>query len=892
MLERQIRIYGLDTSDFYSNTEHALHWKYVTLNKEKSAIQNIIQSIEEACDKYDIDIKEIGPDDAYRLKDMGIKWNTARRMHRYDDYKRAIKFKNTALRNTKDKLLGILANKVKANIDSKGRHHIRTLTKTAIAPRNMIAVFDSYFTRTIGALPDTVSEDFMVVTKFYDDMLKDLIYNGYMHNGEKYVYFTSSAGQIRTKKTVFVKESLLKEHEKTLMCGLTVDDINARGGNNVNKHLAYTALSNSATDVWEEFDIDRTIVVDDFETEVYGTYDFIDDVTYDITRTTGHVPIEHTDGAGMMLPNAFGVSQRNMMIRLPWIKGLLGVFDFRRFVEENGCSPVIKDIYGKEHDIVAEDIQVIFTKSQFKMNKFYDSWDDYKEKFKRYECTAGTTNVEEEKVRTATINYQMLQTLTDATDDEIREIASASINQVNNVCSSLDNLKELLNITPHAKNRTYFQQAIEIYPNILNDTYTKRYIKTVKDALVGKCRSGKLLVRGAYTFVLPDLYAACEHWFLGLDNPDGLLGDGEVYCGIYPNDRELDCLRSPHLMKEHAVRRNVACKEYGERAAKASEWFATKAVYISSKDLISRILQCDWDGDRLLVVADQTIVKVAKRNMEDVVPLYYDMKKAHAVHIDNDSIYAGLNAAFTGGNIGIYSNNISKIWNSDVFVDGSEEERKRATDVVKLLCMENNYIIDFAKTLYKPVRPEAVNKRIVEFTRKKVPYFFKYAKDKTNEQVSKKNGSFVNRLTDIVPNPRMNFRKIGIGELDVRRLMTNPDIEVKITYDDKHRLVREETDPVIMAYCDVSKTYYFGIDSLVMCVTDGDKHDKYAHIDLIHAQTYSYIKNELSKCGRTDREVADILVAFLYGTKVDRYKTLLWACYGDILLDNIRRTAE
>lgn len=694
MLEKQIRIYGLDTSDFYSNTEHALHWKYVTINKEKSAVQNIIQSIDEACDKYGLDINEIGYDDIHRLQDIGIKLNVAKRMYKYDVYKKALKFKNAALKETKGRLLKLLSNKANANIASNGKHHIRTLTKTAIAPRNMIAVFDSYFTRTIGALPDTVSEDFMVITKFYDDMLKDLIYNGYMHNGERYVYFTSSAGQIRTKKTVFVKESVLKKYEKTLMCGLTIDDINARGGNNVNKHLAYTALANSATDVWAEFDIDKTIVIDDFETEVYGTYDFIDDITYEITRTTGHVPIEHTDGAGMMLPNAFGVEQRNMMVRLPWVKGLLGVFDFKRFVNENDCSPVIKDIYGKEHNIIAEDIQVIFTKSQFKMNKFYDSWDDYKEKFKKYGCTAGTTNIEEEKIKPATINYQMLQTLTDATDDEIKEIAAASINQVNNLCSSLDNLKDLLNITPHAKNRTYFQQAIEIYPNILNDTYTKRYIKSVKDALVGKCRAGKLLVRGAYTFVLPDLYAACEHWFLGIENPDGLLNDGEVYCGIYKHDEELDCLRSPHLMKEHAVRRNVANPSFGGRADKASEWFATKAVYVSCKDLISRILQCDWDGDRLLVVADKTIVNVAKRNMENVVPLYYDMKKARAVHIDNDSIYSGLNAAFTGGNIGIYSNNISKIWNSDVFINGTEEQKREATDVVKLLCMENNYVID------------------------------------------------------------------------------------------------------------------------------------------------------------------------------------------------------
>ena len=70
---------------------------------------------------------------------------------------------------------------------------------------------------------------------------------------------------------MFIKESVWLKHEKTLMCGLTLDKINALGGNNPNKHLAYTALINSATDVWEEFDIDKSIVIDDFETDVEGT---------------------------------------------------------------------------------------------------------------------------------------------------------------------------------------------------------------------------------------------------------------------------------------------------------------------------------------------------------------------------------------------------------------------------------------------------------------------------------------------------------------------------------------------------------------------------------------------------------------------------------------------
>ena len=39
------------------------------------------------------------------------------------------------------------------------------------------------------------------------------------------------------------------------------------------------------------------------------------------------------------------------MVRLCWVKGLLGAFDYVQFIKEHNCSGKIIDIYGKEHDI-------------------------------------------------------------------------------------------------------------------------------------------------------------------------------------------------------------------------------------------------------------------------------------------------------------------------------------------------------------------------------------------------------------------------------------------------------------------------------------------------------------------------------------------------------------
>jgi hypothetical protein len=101
------------------------------------------------------------------------------------------------------------------------------------------------------------------------------------------------------------------------------------------------------------------------------------------------------------------------------------------------------------------------------------------------------------------------------------------------------------------------------------------------------------------------------------------------------------------------------------------------------------MLQFDNDGDKAFVIQDETLVTVAERNMEGIVPLYYEMAKAPAEQINSEDIYKSLVSAYKA-NIGEISNNITKIWNSD----------NVNLDVIKWLCMENNFTIDFAKPLY------------------------------------------------------------------------------------------------------------------------------------------------------------------------------------------------
>ena len=287
-------------------------------------------------------------------------------------------------------------------------------------------------------------------------------------------------------------------------------------------------------------------------------------------------------------------------------------------------------------------------------------------------------------------------------------------------------------------------------------------------------------------------------------------------------------------------------------------------------------------------MADKTLIDVAKRNIEkyDIVPLYYDMKKAKPVHLDNKSIYDGLNAAFVGGNIGIYSNNISKIWNSDTFVSGTEEQRRDAIKLIKLLCMENNYTIDYAKTLYKPVRPDEVNERIARYTNSRLPHFFKYAKDKKDRQIIDANDSFVNKLERMIPNPRINFRKLNIGPIDYTLMMHDPDIDVECSVTSNGRLIEEETNPVIVEYCKFDKRHYMSVDSTIN-LSNTNKSESYMRMQTKNARMVNEVRAALSRFGYDDVEIVDILVKYLYGIRKSANKTMLWLAYGDVIYKNL-----
>ena len=269
------------------------------------------------------------------------------------------------------------------------------------------------------------------------------------------------------------------------------------------------------------------------------------------------------------------------------------------------------------------------------------------------------------------------------------------------------------------------------------------------------------------------------------------------------------------------------------------------------------------DGDKSLVLKDKTITKIAKRNMNGIVPLAYELKKAKGGELNSDALYNGMIKAYTTGNIGPISNNITKIWNHSKIT-------QKEIDVVKWLCFENNAVIDCAKTGWLPTRPAEIDKIIKSYTKAKVPYFFQFAKDKEPEQTEHPNESAMNRLSAYIPDKRISYCKT-IGKFDYRKLM-NLDCGFDI----------REDNLIIERY------KYYNQSQNVLFKTDDENHASQEDLYM-----FRFIREKILE--ETEAElnyVVNTLVMYLYTVQKNSNKKMLWSCFGDVIVKNLKKNVK
>ena len=124
-------------------------------------------------------------------------------------------------------------------------------------------------------------------------------------------------------------------------------------------------------------------------------------------------------------------------------------------------------------------------------------------------------------------------------------------------------------------------------------------------------------------------------------------------------------------------------------------------------------------------------------------------------------------------------------------------------------------------------------------------------------------------------------------------MMNNPDINIKVSFTENGKVIKEKTDPLIVKYHELCKKYYLPL------IINSDKVEKSVFSDVLRKaqikQDLKYkeitknIKNEFNEIGYSDNEVCDILVKYLYHIKNSNRKSILWLCYGDIIYENLKK---
>jgi len=860
-LSKQIRLMTLTTYDLFTDQELEYYTK-------------MIDEIN-AMNKIDDDAKASGvpPDKAAKTQHLETK-RSYKALLDAEIARHAGTPRVVNLRSVLDK---------RSYIDADGNENLPPgITWRTLRNTRRIAEFCSEMSRAMGLEHLDITLDKIILKWKSPDVLRQVVLDGIIvpilfEDGSveyrKYRFWTASAGQLRTDRLQMLSEPVIEKIHDRLMCGMSWERLNKHGGINIGKLLAYTALPSSSTDPWD-FDLDRMIVIRDFEAPVTGMMDYITQ-EYKIERGVREVLINHCDGIGMALPGVLQAAADcdNAMTRGPFIKGLLTTFDYIGFCAVNGVPPIIEDVWGKEHNLLEENIQVILTVSQFKLAHYYDSWEEYKQCFRDCGCQLGLMNYEERYPKQTELNYQMEQTLVDFTEDELLAFTQPTYDKIQNL--AVNQAAMLYTLGADVRSENAYKRALAEYPELLRDGYSRQTIKDIKKRWTLDAMSGAITCQNKRLFAIPDMYAACQFWFMGIERPEGLLKDGEVYARDYWWAEEADVLRSPHLSFEHAIRR------FNHDPIVAS-WFQTGGIYTSCHDLISRVLQFDVDGDQLNVVTEKPIISAAKRNAEqmDIVPLFYDANKAPPEIINWETIYIGLKRAHDYSGIGQVSNSITKLWNKD----------KPDWNAAKLLTMYNNYVIDAAKTGFvnsyddHPESKAIVSKAIGGKTGR-MPWFFQFSKNGRRDTDFRKG----KRKTFLKPNDstmnRIWKRFSTIGNINMNMADVKP-----FNY---QMLLSCAPPPIdyeaVNLFCEMDDTSYVNAIDLTH-ETYLDEHWKNKTYDILA----EIIADEFAK--RYGEEVATkaypSIVRYLFTddnlAKV-AHKQMFWRVFGDLAIANIQQ---
>ena len=460
---------------------------------------------------------------------------------------------------------------------------------------------------------------------------RELGRKGFDLNGKHYVRFMVGSGQMRRNTVTFINEELFDYMQERLMCGLSgkIKTINLA------KLSAYFALSFSSV-LWVREP--RVCVIKDFDTVIPNQkLNWINkgEDGNTVTQIYKDIKLNSADGQGLISPEMAKLWAEDMhlnyvpcsfVVRTAFVKGNLVPFDFKEYAKEHGVT-TIKDRYGTEYNV--EDVDVLLSESQFKMAKYYSSWEGYLSYHKAYNLKWGVARYnkefDDEYVLT---NYQYIQVL-NLNKEDIDGLISYTTNWIKNICSG--NLEYALTYNVGVKNPALnvdsiinscgstFTKAIIKNPEMLKDGFVQRKIYNSIKESIRQAKIGRIWVKGNYSFMISDPVAQCRS-ALGL-SPDGLLPANHVY-GNFWNERDISgevcLLRSPLTYYSEV---NVQELSNTEEMQKWYKHIYSGIIYNIYDISVVKHADSDFDGDICMATDNPYFLKGAKR---EELPIMYD----------------------------------------------------------------------------------------------------------------------------------------------------------------------------------------------------------------------------------------------------------------------------
>ena len=451
-----------------------------------------------------------------------------------------------------EKKVAKLKHNIEKSLKKRTNDNQRSVIKGSYAELNKLLLVDGY-----------------VIIIMDSDKQYDRAVEGFYINGSKYVRMLSTSGGVKNSAIIFIKEEYKEEMIERINCGRNMEKKFVPG--KLSSYMGLTCSSSIPVS-----NPNGVLVVKDCETEFTSTVIEVDDTKteYPLVELKENYPIKlnSSDGFGLI---SYEMAEKwsndlNMdyvpsgfTIRNAYCKGMLFVFDFKKFSKEIAKKDVVKDVWGDEKNI--NDIDIVLTESMLKLWDSYDSWKHYEECYKKYKYSFSVTKTTPKELdEERRLNYQFIQSL-DLTDEMIDELIKPTVDEIRDVLDT-DYKKSIIytkgmNVTDDNVSLSghAFVKALMIDERMIHNPFVKEKIRTMIRKRADESKKGKLRASGNFQILSGDPYSLCQSFF-GLE-VTGLLKSGEIYSKFWIDKgvSEIVGMRAPMTTSQNIVKMKVPC---------------------------------------------------------------------------------------------------------------------------------------------------------------------------------------------------------------------------------------------------------------------------------------------------------------------------------------------